>query len=85
MSFWDKLKDWFSDVCPVDGEPEMREVTVHKGDYLERIATIALGDPRRAEDIVAANPDRQWDERRTIYPGEKLRLPKAWTVPDHHC
>jgi nucleoid-associated protein YgaU len=75
---WDTLKHWFEDLVYSDDDPDHCTVTVHKGDFLRKIAERELGDEERYKEIVDANPDHYWDSNYTIYPGDKLRMPKSW-------
>lgn len=77
MSFVDRLREWFGDVVCHDHD-DHATVTVKEKDTLSGIAEKRVGDADRWPELVAANPDRTFDEHYTIYPGEKLKIPKSW-------
>lgn len=73
MSLLGKFSEWFSHLIEGDN---FYTVTVKRGDTLSEIAEALTGNAEDYKRIAAANPDKQWDERYTIYPGEVLKIPK---------
>jgi nucleoid-associated protein YgaU len=88
MSIREQLEGWFHTFFCPENENQSGTAIVHKGDNLWNIAK-GSGDnlseleiQTRVNQIVHANPQRQWDDERTIYEGEQLNLPRDWTKED---
>jgi nucleoid-associated protein YgaU len=76
MGMLHDLFHWFSHLEA--GDDECFFVTIKEHDTLRGIAKKMTGDEERFTELVDANPDHHFDDKYTIHPNERFRMPHDW-------